>query len=76
MVKIYFNHVLVSDSAVVQGQSGIEQNEGKTKPFQLTDLETKKDQLLPPDIGQKTNGRYRTRTCDPLIKSQLLCRLS
>ncbi len=24
----------------------------------------------------KVNGRYRNRTCDPLIKSQLLYRLS
>jgi len=44
--------------------------------FQTADLQTKKDRLSTSDTGQKPTGRYRTRTCDPLIKSQLLCRLS
>ncbi len=44
-------------------------------------------QRLPANTGEQkkrgndsetafSNGRYRTRTCDPLIKSQLLCQLS
>ncbi len=66
----------LNGSAVVQRKSNIEQNGDETKSLQLADLETKKDPLSLPDTSQKTNGRYRTRTCDPLIKSQLLCRLS
>ena len=52
------------------------QNGGADKSIQMTNLATKKGHLSPPDIGQKSNGRYRIRTCDPLIKSQLLCQLS
>jgi len=37
----------------------------------MADLQIKKDRLSTSDTGQKTNGRYRARTCDPLIKSQL-----
>ncbi len=44
--------------------------------LQMADLQTKKDRLSTSDTGQKTNERYRTRTCDPLIKSQLLYQLS
>ena len=56
--------------------SNIPQNVEGSKSLQMTDLETKKDRLSSPDVGQNSNGRYRTRTCDPLIKSQLLCQLS
>jgi hypothetical protein len=66
----------LNGSDVVQCKSNIEQNEGETKSLQFAELETKKDRLSTHDAGQKTNGRYRTRTCDPLIKSQLLCQLS
>jgi len=69
-----------SMSSVGCGQKGessnIEKKSQDGKPLHVADLETKKDQLSTSDIGQKTNGRYRIRTCDPLIKSQLLCRLS
>jgi hypothetical protein len=66
----------LNGSAVVQGKSNIEQNGDETKSLQLADLETKKDRLSTHDAGQKINGRYRARTCDPLIKSQLLYQLS
>ncbi len=48
----------------------------KLQTGQIQPENAKKDQLSPSDTGKKTNGRYRTRTCDPLIKSQLLCQLS
>ncbi len=32
--------------------------------------------LSSPDAVENDNGRCRTRTCDPLIKNQLLCQLS
>ena len=50
--------------------------DGSDNTLQMADLQTKKDRPSTSDTGQKTNGRYRTRTCDPLIKSQLLCQLS
>jgi len=34
------------------------------------------DKMSLSDSDRKITGRYRNRTCDPLIKSQLLCRLS
>ncbi len=64
------------DHVQVKELSGIEQGGGDFKPLQMTDLGTKKDPMSPTDKGQKENGRYRIRTCDPLIKSQLLCQLS
>ncbi len=67
-------------SSVGSGQKGespnIEKKSQDGKPLYVVGLETIKDQLSPSDTGQKTNGRYRNRTCDPLIKSQLLCQLS
>ena len=39
-------------------------------------LDTDGDTLSSVVKGEKNNGRYRNRTCDPLIKSQLLYRLS
>ena len=64
------------DSSQVQELSDTEQNSGGIKPLQMGDLGTKTDRLSSSDKGQKSNGRYRIRTCDPLIKSQLLCQLS
>jgi len=44
--------------------------------LQSGQLGTEKEPLSSPDNGSNFNGRCRTRTCDPLIKSQLLCQLS
>ncbi len=46
------------------------------KPLELSNLGNKKGRLSSSDTGQNSNGRYRARTCDPLIKSQLLYQLS
>ena len=59
----------VSDET--QGNSNSNKNEGDTKSLRFAELETEKDRLSSSDTGQKSNGRYRIRTCDPLIKSQL-----
>ena len=39
-------------------------------------LGTTRERMSPSGKGQNDNGRYRNRTCDPLIKSQLLYQLS
>ena len=70
------NSMSLIGSDGVQEQRHISQNKDEARPLQMTDLGTKKDRLSLDDTGQKTNGRYRARTCDPLIKSQLLYQLS
>ena len=52
------------------------QTDETTKPLQTVELDTKKKPMSSTDTGKKTNERYRTRTYDPLIKSQLLYQLS
>jgi hypothetical protein len=47
-----------------------------SKSLQMTELDKENDLMSLSGIGEKGNGRYRNRTCDPLIKSQLLYRLS
>ena len=49
---------------------------GSSKLSEISKLDTNSPLLSADDAGKKTNGRYRTRTCDPLIKSQLLYQLS
>jgi hypothetical protein len=56
--------------------SGIQHGEQGGKPLQLADLGSEKSPLSSTDTGRKANGRCRIRTCDRLIKSQLLYRLS
>ena len=46
------------------------------KPRESRELDTDGPLLSVDGTGEETNGRYRTRTYDPLIKSQLLCQLS
>ncbi len=52
------------------------EDDGIYKSLQLDTLDTRKDLLSTPDIGSNSNGRCRNRTCDPLIKNQLLYQLS
>jgi len=53
------------------------QHDGQNrKALQATHLGTRKDVLSPTGTEGKHNGRCRNRTCDPLIKSQLLYQLS
>ncbi len=59
-----------------QKRSGVKQNSADTKRLRMANLGTEIGPLSSTEKGQETNGRYRIRTCDRLIKSQLLCQLS
>jgi hypothetical protein len=48
----------------------------KRKPLRTAELGTKKGRLSSSDTGLESNERCRARTCDMLIKSQLLYQLS
>ena len=79
----------LTKNAYLDGQSlsatgngkGIENNrlsgsDDTDKPIQTAQLGKEKEPMSPNDTDPKLNGRYRSRTCDPLIKSQLLYQLS
>jgi len=67
-------------SSVVAGRgaepANTEQRGQGGKALQSAHLGTQRDLLSPTGTEGKTNGRCRNRTCDPLIKSQLLYQLS
>ncbi len=52
------------------------QLEGLAKLLEETTLEPATPHDAPPCVSEYLNALYRTRTYDPLIKSQLLCQLS
>ncbi len=65
-----------NNPVVTSWQSGINKkslNLSNSKSLKSIPLGAKKEPMSSPDNSHGTNGRYRTRTCDPLIKSQLLC---
>ena len=70
------NPMSVIDTDKAQEKRGSKLDSEVDKPFQMPDLDTRKRLLSSPDNGSKSNERCRTRTCDPLIKSQLLYQLS
>ena len=65
---------IVSNRA--QELSDIEQGSGDSKPLQTADLGTRTDPLSSGDKSLESTERCRARTCDLLIKSQLLYQLS
>jgi Phage integrase family len=65
------NHLATNDTASTERKSKKEPAEDNAKPSKKGRLDTNSPLLSPDDTGGKTNGRYRARTCDPLIKSQL-----
>ncbi len=58
-------------------ESGLTQGQQRDcKPLEMIQLDNKKGQMSSSDTGLESNERCRARTCDPLIKSQLLYQLS
>ena len=53
-----------------------QENDNSCKVLSERQIVTDGDSMSPVVKGKKTNGRYRARTCDLLIKSQLLYQLS
>ena len=76
--KSYFDCKSMSskDPEQAQGLTAVEQNGRGAKSLQMEDIGTDTDPMSPADNGAELNGRCRIRTCDRLIKSQLLYRLS
>ena len=74
----YLDSDRLSVDSIAESQEVCHSGENADSGKVLSDRQigTDEDNMSPTVKGQKSNGRCRTRTCDRLIKSQLLYRLS
>ncbi len=70
------NHPSLNGNVEKQETCHNQENDNSYKVLSERHIGTDGDSMSPIVMGDKSNGRYRIRTCDRLIKSQLLYQLS